>query len=45
MLFKTVENHSVNILYNVGKTTINHPQVITIFVGGINLPFHQSWVV
>jgi len=24
----------------VGKTTMNHPPVITIFMGGIN---HQTW--
>jgi hypothetical protein len=24
---------------NVGKTTMNHPPVITILIGGINLPF------
>jgi hypothetical protein len=24
---------------NVGRTMINHPLVITIFIGGINKPF------
>ena len=29
---------------NVSRTTINHPPVITIFNGGINLPFPVSRV-
>ena len=27
------------IFFNVGQTILNHPPVITMFIGGINLPF------
>jgi hypothetical protein len=34
-----IENNSEYKSHYVDKTTINHPPVITIFIGGINLPF------
>ena len=27
------------VFHKVGKAIINHPTVVTIFIGGINLPF------
>ena len=36
----TVEGYS----YNVGKTIINHPAVITILIGGmVTIPSHALW--
>ena len=31
-------NWALSFHYNVGKTITSHPPVITMFIGGINLP-------
>ena len=36
MVYKPTYNWGAPPCYNVGKTIINHPPVITMFIGGIN---------
>jgi len=39
-IFKSPEIYLYSFfLMNIGKTIMNHPPAITIFIGGINLPF------
>ena len=44
-IFHSIPWYSIIIHDNVGKTAINPSAVITIFMGGMEIPFPEKWVV